>query len=99
MDNLISRKALLAEYDRQHEGEAGRARKLIEDAPFVHAISTNTIERLLNSECARLYRADEKMLERMGGYNPSAFMAGYQYALDCIIGKFTQIKGERKENG
>ena len=33
MDDLISRQALLAEYDRLHVGEPGRARKLIEDAP------------------------------------------------------------------
>ena len=35
MDDLISRKALLAEYDRAHIGEPGKARKLIEDAPAV----------------------------------------------------------------
>ncbi len=35
MQELIDRNALLAEYDRQHEGEPGKARKLIEDAPSV----------------------------------------------------------------
>ena len=38
MDDLISRKALLAEYDRVHIGEPGKARKLIEDAPTVDAV-------------------------------------------------------------
>ena len=38
MSDLISRSALLAEYDRQHEGEPGRARKLIADAPAVDAV-------------------------------------------------------------
>ena len=38
MSDLISKSALLAEYDRQHEGEAGRARKLIEAAPIVNAV-------------------------------------------------------------
>lgn len=33
MDDLISRSALLAEYDRVHVGPPGGARKLIEDAP------------------------------------------------------------------
>lgn len=33
----IERKALLSEYDRQHTGEPGRARKLIEDAQAVDA--------------------------------------------------------------
>lgn len=31
--SLINREALLAEYDRVHVGEPGKARKLIEDAP------------------------------------------------------------------
>ena len=35
MDDLISRKALLAEYDKAHIGEPGNARKLIENAPAV----------------------------------------------------------------
>lgn len=37
MPDLISRKALLYEYDRVHVGEPGGARKLIEDAPAVDA--------------------------------------------------------------
>ena len=35
---LVDADALLAEYDRQHEGEPGKARKLIEDAPTVDAV-------------------------------------------------------------
>lgn len=35
MDDLISRKALIAEYDRVHVGPPGGARKLIEEAPEV----------------------------------------------------------------
>ena len=35
---LIDADALLAEYDRQHEGQPGKARKLIEDAPTVEAV-------------------------------------------------------------
>ena len=35
---LIDANDLLAEYDRQHEGEPGKARKLIEDAPAVDAV-------------------------------------------------------------
>ena len=35
---LIDADVLLAEYDRQHEGEPGKARKLIEDAPTVDAV-------------------------------------------------------------
>ena len=36
-DDLISRKALIAEYDRVHTGPPGGARKLMEDAPAVDA--------------------------------------------------------------
>lgn len=36
-NDLISRSALLAEYDRAHVGEPGGARKLIEEAPAVDA--------------------------------------------------------------
>lgn len=38
MNDLISRKALLAEYDRVHVGPPGGARKLIKDAPRVDAV-------------------------------------------------------------
>ena len=31
----ISREEILAEYDRQHEGEAGKARKIMEQAKAV----------------------------------------------------------------
>lgn len=37
-DDLISRKALIAEYDRVHIGPPGGARKLMEDAPTVDAV-------------------------------------------------------------
>lgn len=38
MDDLISRKALIAEYDRVHIGPPGGARKLMEDAPAVNPL-------------------------------------------------------------
>jgi hypothetical protein len=38
MNDLISRKALIAEYDRAHVGPPGGARKLMEDAPAVDAV-------------------------------------------------------------
>ena len=36
--SYINREELLAEYDRQHIGEPGRARKLIEDAPSADVV-------------------------------------------------------------
>ena len=35
MSDLVSRSYLLSEYDRQHEGPPGRARKIIEEAPSI----------------------------------------------------------------
>lgn len=37
-DDLISRRALIAEYDRVHVGKPGGARKLMEDAPAVDTV-------------------------------------------------------------
>lgn len=54
MARLIDADALLAEYDRQHEGEPGKARKLIEDAPTVDAVPASKILALRDA----LYEAD-----------------------------------------
>mgnify|MGYP006923190762 CR=1 FL=1 len=43
MDDLISRQALLAEYDRVHVGPSGGARKLMEDAPSVEAVTKEDV--------------------------------------------------------
>ena len=40
---LIDSDALLAEYDRYHKGEPGKARKLIEDAPTVAAVPVSEL--------------------------------------------------------
>ena len=43
---LVDADDLLAEYDRQHEGEPGKARKLIEDAPTVDAVPLSELIEL-----------------------------------------------------
>ena len=54
---MIDADALLAEYDRVHIGEPGKARKLIEDAPTVDAVEVvhghwiETEEGTICSEC------------------------------------------------
>ena len=40
---LIDADDLLAEYDRQHKGDPGKARKLIEDAPTVAAVPVSEL--------------------------------------------------------
>jgi hypothetical protein len=44
MADLISRAYVLAEYDRQHQGPPGGARKIMEDAPAVDAIPVEWLE-------------------------------------------------------
>ena len=43
---LIDADSLLAEYDRQHEGEPGKARKLIEDAPTIYRPTRSQFKRM-----------------------------------------------------
>ena len=43
---LIDADDLLAEYDRQHDGEPGRARKLIEDAPTIDRPTRSQFKRM-----------------------------------------------------
>ena len=43
---LIDADSLLAEYDRQHEGEPGKARKLIEDAPTIDRPTRSQFKRM-----------------------------------------------------
>lgn len=53
-DDLISLKALIAEYDRVHIGPPGGARKLMEDAPAVDAVPIDSeFEQVLI--CAERY--------------------------------------------
>lgn len=46
MARPIDADALLAEYDRQHEGEPGKARKLIEDAPTIDRPTRSQFKRM-----------------------------------------------------
>lgn len=38
MDDFINRRKLIEEYDRQHKGPAGGARKLMEEAPAADVV-------------------------------------------------------------
>lgn len=67
MDDLISRKALIAEYDRVHIGPPGGARKLMEDAPAVNPLPCKigdtvwAIGKQYNSQCIRQGVVSEMM--------------------------------------
>ena len=51
---LIDANALIAEYDRVHVGEPGKARKLMADAPTVDAVEVVRCEG-----CIKRYDTDE----------------------------------------
>ena len=58
MDDLISRAYVLAEYDRQHKGPPGGARKIIEDAPAVDAVPVvhgHWIDQCGDFECSECH--------------------------------------------
>ena len=48
MPDLISREYVLTEYDRQHQGPPGGARKIMEEAPAVDAIPVEWLMDLAN---------------------------------------------------
>lgn len=59
MGRLIDKDALLAEYDSVHIGEAGRARKLIEDAPEVFTYTDDEIQKMQDMQSAEIEKAFE----------------------------------------
>lgn len=63
MNDLISRKALLVEYDRVHIGPPGNARKLIEDAPAVDAVP---VVRCKDCKHMRVHKRCCTCLKRLG---------------------------------
>ena len=53
MNDLISRTYVLAEYDRQHKGPSGGARKIMEEAPAVDAVPVVHGRWINYPECLR----------------------------------------------
>ena len=92
MNDLISRKALLAEYDRAHIGEPGKARKLIEDAPA--AVRWIPVEERLPED---VYGKDrEKILvlvrTKSGNVSQCARCADYDCKTDATLSRVAWIK-------
>ena len=77
---LIDADALLAEYDRQHEGEPGKARKLIEDAPTVAAVPASKILALRDA----LYESDAVTMRGLRNLNMliAKYEGGQDHAVD-----------------
>lgn len=72
MAGLIDADDLLAEYDRQHEGEPGKARKLIEDAPTVAAVPVSELLSLRDN----LY--EDNLITRRGLRDLNMLIAKYE---------------------
>ena len=69
---LIDADALLTEYDRQHEGEPGKDRKLIEDAPNVSAVPVSELLSLRDN----LY--EDNLITMRGLRNLNMLIAKYE---------------------
>lgn len=80
---LIDADDLLAEYDRQHEGEPGKARKLIEDAPTVAAVPVSKILALRDALYA-LYESDAVTMRGLRNLNMliAKYEGGKDHAVD-----------------
>ena len=82
--DVIDRNALLDEYDREHIGEPGKARKLIEEAPRVDAVEV-VHGRWINegdgdwrcSSCRKLFTFDD-----YGDVHPRDD-CGFNYCYNC----------------
>ena len=79
MARLIDADALLTEYDRQHEGEPGKARKLIEDAPNVAAVPASELLALRDALC----EADAATMR--GLFNMNRLIAKYEGGKDHAL--------------
>ena len=76
---LIDADALLAEYDRQHEGEPGKARKLIEDAPTVAAVPVSELLSL------RYNLHEDNLITMRGLRNLNMLIAKYEGGKDHAV--------------
>lgn len=108
MDELTSKRALLEKiadlfpYCGHCDGYGFVQLDCVEDAvketPVVDAVEVKDLQKQLLKEGTLLYGGNEEFEKRMCGYNPSSFVAGFNYALQRMSGWVTSLDGERKEN-
>ena len=77
MAEYIDRDALIAEYDRVHEGEAGGARKLMVDAPACDVVEVRQIKDYLQSKLDEWFALGDRRFE-------PANMWGYNFIMACF---------------
>lgn len=83
MDDLISRAYVLAEYDRQHKGPPGGARKIMEEAPAVDAVPVVHARWIYESEGIGDYSHCSECGCRVGGGRISDLSVMYKYCPNC----------------
>lgn len=108
-NSLISRSALLEalENDRMifkstitvpeallAQGEHWR--RCVEAAPAVDAVEVKVLRRQLLKAGTLMYGGDEGFEKRIGGYNPSSFVAGFNYALERMNAWSKSLEAERR---
>ena len=84
MDDLIRRKALIAEYDRVHTGPPGGARKLMEEA-----LAVDAVEVVRCKDCKHWLKDVAGCTDAVGRCEWANYMVG-------AVGYC--VYGERKEN-
>lgn len=95
MARLIDADDLLAEYDRQHEEEPGKARKLIEDAPTIDRPTRSQFKRMavqLGYEAVVHCKDCKHSWEDIGG-----LCCSHGVCVDCTVPEdFFCAYGERR---
>ena len=76
---LVDADVLLAEYDRQHEGEPGKDRKLIEDEPTVAAVPVSELLSLRDN----LY--EDNLITMRGLRDLNMLIAKYEGGKDHAV--------------
>ena len=98
MDDLISKKRLLKMMSHwKPYMDMGLVRQAVERMPTVDAVEVKDLRKQLLREGTLLYGGNVEFEKKMGGYNPSSFVAGFNYALQRMSGWVTFLDGERKE--
>lgn len=94
---LIDADDLLAEYDRQHEGEPGKARKLIEDAPTIDRPTRSQFKRMavqLGYEAVVHCKDCKHSWEDIGG-----LCCSHGVCVDCTVPEdFFCASGEKRSD-
>ncbi len=83
MSDLISRQYLLDEYDRQHQGPPGGARKIIEEAPAVEVFNYHV-------SCSEFLNSSD-LISRQAAIDACMKYNGRGYVWTCIMGDIRNL--------